>query len=68
VRRDYETVGYAIAGRVEPTIEGQTVLLHANTSWVVLKAPSTVTASWRSSPPSRPPRRPPKSKGATSAA
>ncbi len=32
VRRDYETVGYAIAGRVEPTIEGQTVLLHANTS------------------------------------
>ena len=37
VRRAYETVGYAIAGRAELTIEGQTVLLHANTSWVVPK-------------------------------
>jgi len=37
VRREYETVGYAIAGRAELTIEGQTVLLHANTSWVVPK-------------------------------
>lgn len=37
VRRDYETVGYAIAGRAELIIEGQTVLLHANTSWVVPK-------------------------------
>ena len=37
VRRDYETVGYAIAGRAELTIEGQTVLLHANISWVVPK-------------------------------
>ena len=38
VRRDYETVGYAIAGRAELTIEGQTVLLEAGNSWVVPKA------------------------------
>ena len=37
VRRDYETVGYAIAGRAELTIEGQTVLLEAANSWVVPK-------------------------------
>lgn len=37
VRRDYETVGYAIAGRAELTIEGQTVLLEAASSWVVPK-------------------------------
>jgi mannose-6-phosphate isomerase-like protein (cupin superfamily) len=37
VRRDYETVGYAVAGRAELLIEGQTVLLHAATSWVVPK-------------------------------
>jgi quercetin dioxygenase-like cupin family protein len=37
VRRDYETVGYAIAGRAELTIEGQTVLLERANSWVVPK-------------------------------
>jgi quercetin dioxygenase-like cupin family protein len=37
VRRDYETVGYAISGRAELTIEGQTVLLHPGASWVVPK-------------------------------
>src|SRR3712207_8093052 len=37
VRRDYETVGYAIAGRAELTIEGQTVLLEPANSWVVPK-------------------------------
>jgi quercetin dioxygenase-like cupin family protein len=37
VRRDYETVGYAIAGRAELMIEGQTVLLHPGASWIVPK-------------------------------
>ena len=37
VRRDYETVGYAISGRAELTIEGQTVTLVAGSSWVVPK-------------------------------
>ncbi len=35
VRRDYETVGYAIAGRAELTIEGQAVLLQPGSSWIV---------------------------------
>ena len=35
VRRDYETVGYVVAGRAELTIEGQTVLLAPGNSWVV---------------------------------
>jgi quercetin dioxygenase-like cupin family protein len=34
-RRDYETVGYVIAGRAELLIEGQKVLLSAGDSWVV---------------------------------
>ena len=33
--RDYETVGYVIAGRAELTIEGQTVSLSPGSSWVV---------------------------------
>lgn len=37
VRRAYEPVGYAIAGRAELTIEGQTVLLQPGSSWVVPK-------------------------------
>lgn len=36
-RRDYETVGYAIAGSAELTIEGQTVRLDPGTSWIVPK-------------------------------
>jgi quercetin dioxygenase-like cupin family protein len=42
--RDYETVGYAIAGRAELHIEGQKVLLEAGDSWVV---PRGATHSYR---------------------
>jgi len=35
VARDYETVGYVIAGCAELTIEGQTVRLEPGDSWVV---------------------------------
>src|SRR5438128_1323846 len=35
--RDYETVGYVIAGRAELQIEGQTILLERGDSWVVPK-------------------------------
>ena len=34
-RREYETVGYVLAGKAELTIEGQTVLLEPGNSWVV---------------------------------
>ena len=34
-RRDYETVGYVIAGRAELDIEGQTVKLEPGDSWIV---------------------------------
>jgi quercetin dioxygenase-like cupin family protein len=34
-RRDYETVGYVLAGRAELVSEGQTVLLAPGDSWVV---------------------------------
>jgi quercetin dioxygenase-like cupin family protein len=34
-RRDYETVGYVIAGRAELMIEGQKVTLERGNSWVV---------------------------------
>jgi quercetin dioxygenase-like cupin family protein len=34
-RRDYETVGYVIAGRAELQLEGQTVILEEGDSWVV---------------------------------
>lgn len=37
VRRDYETVGYVIAGRAELELEGRTVSLEAGSSWVVPK-------------------------------
>jgi quercetin dioxygenase-like cupin family protein len=35
--RDYETVGYVIAGRAELHLEGQMVLLEPGDSWVVPK-------------------------------
>jgi quercetin dioxygenase-like cupin family protein len=35
VRRDYETVGYVIAGRAELMIEGQTIRLEPGDSWLV---------------------------------
>lgn len=34
-RRDYETVGYVLAGRAELHLEGQTVILAEGDSWVV---------------------------------
>src|SRR5690348_3858393 len=34
-QRDYETVGYVIAGRAELHLEGQVVLLEEGDSWVV---------------------------------
>ena len=34
-RRDYETVGFVLAGRAELRLEGQTVLLEKGDSWVV---------------------------------
>ena len=34
-RRDYETVGYVIAGRAELHIENQKILLEAGDSWAV---------------------------------
>lgn len=37
VRREYETVGYVIAGRAELMLEGQTVSLQAGSSWIVPK-------------------------------
>jgi quercetin dioxygenase-like cupin family protein len=37
VRRDYETVGFVIAGRAELELEGQRVLLEPGDSWVVPK-------------------------------
>jgi quercetin dioxygenase-like cupin family protein len=33
--RDYETVGYVIAGRAELHVEGQVLLLETGDSWVV---------------------------------
>ncbi|MDQ3694680.1 MAG: cupin domain-containing protein [Chloroflexota bacterium] len=36
-RRDYETVGYVIAGRAELHLEGQVVVLEPGNSWVVPK-------------------------------
>ncbi|MBC8102045.1 MAG: cupin domain-containing protein [Cytophagales bacterium] len=37
VARDYETVGYVIAGRAELHSEGQMVLLEPGDSWIVPK-------------------------------
>ena len=39
-RRDYETVGYVIAGRAELHMEGQVVVLEPGNSWVVPKGAS----------------------------
>lgn len=39
-RRDYETVGYVIAGRAELDLEGQVVRLEPGDSWVVPKGAS----------------------------
>jgi len=36
-QRDYETVGYVIAGRAELHLEGQMVLLEPGDSWLVPK-------------------------------
>jgi quercetin dioxygenase-like cupin family protein len=36
-RREYETVGYVVAGRAELHVEGQMVLLNPGDSWVVPK-------------------------------
>ena len=36
-RRDYETVGYVIAGRAELRLEGQTLTLAPGDSWTVPK-------------------------------
>jgi quercetin dioxygenase-like cupin family protein len=35
--RDYETVGYVLAGRAELRVEGQTLVLNAGDSWLVPK-------------------------------
>jgi quercetin dioxygenase-like cupin family protein len=37
VSRDYETVGYVIAGRAQLDVEGQTIKLEPGDSWVVPK-------------------------------
>ncbi len=37
VRRDYETVGYVIAGRAELDLEGRKLTLEPGSSWVVPK-------------------------------
>ena len=34
-RREYETVGYVIAGRAELTVEGQTLRLEPGDAWLV---------------------------------
>lgn len=34
-RHDYEVVGYAVAGKAELQLEGQTVILEAGDSWLV---------------------------------
>lgn len=39
-RRDYETIGYVVAGRAELHSEGQTILLNAGDSWVVPRGAS----------------------------
>lgn len=58
-RREYETVGYVIAGRAELHLEGQMVLLGPGDSWLVPEGAShtyrileTFTAVEATSPPS----------------
>ncbi len=61
VARDYETVGYAIAGEAELTLEGgQTVRLQPGSSWVVPRGAahsyrilSAFTAVEATSPPAQ---------------
>ena len=57
-RRDYETVGYVIAGKAELHVEGQMVLLGPGDSWLVPEGAShtykvleTFTAVEATSPP-----------------
>ena len=38
--REYETIGYVIAGRAELQLEGQTILLEPGDSWVIPKGSS----------------------------
>lgn len=40
VRRDYETVGYVIAGRAELHLEGRAIPLETGSSWLVPKGAS----------------------------
>lgn len=58
--RDYETVGYVIAGRAELQLEGQTVRLEPGDSWVVPRGAShtykileALTAVEATSPPAQ---------------
>ncbi len=58
IRRDYETVGYCIAGRAEVVIEGEAAMLTPGASWVVPKGAEhtyeimeTFTAIEANSPP-----------------
>lgn len=58
--RDYETVGYVIAGRAELHLEGQMLLLEPGNSWVVPKGAShtykileTFTAVEATAPPAQ---------------
>lgn len=39
-KRDYETVGYVIAGRAELHLEGQKIILEPGDSWLVPRAAS----------------------------
>lgn len=58
--RDYETVGYVIAGRAELVVEGQTVRLEPGDSWLVpagaehtYRILETFTAVEATSPPAQ---------------
>lgn len=60
VAREYETVGYVIAGRAELHLEGQTLLLNPGDSWVIPKGAKhtyrileTLTAVEATSPPAQ---------------
>ncbi|WP_407518873.1 cupin domain-containing protein [Methylobacterium oryzisoli] len=59
-RRDYETVGYVVAGRAELVLEGQTVRLEPGDSWLVpagaehsYRILETFTAVEATSPPAQ---------------
>ncbi|NJL87947.1 MAG: cupin domain-containing protein [Leptolyngbyaceae cyanobacterium SM1_1_3] len=59
-RRDYETVGYVIAGRAELHLEGKVVQLQPGDSWVVpqqaahtYRIDESFTAVEATSPPAR---------------